>query len=73
MEKADKHPVLANIEPIATFIGIDYMAISDYIENFAEEDGLPTVRSVNSPLYKYSNFLIDYENLYGSGRVREVK
>lgn len=51
-------------------ISVDYMAMSTYLQAFTDTDGngIANIATANSPLNKYANFLIDYENPKGAGR-----
>ena len=73
LDNLDTYPELENLEVVATYITTDYLATAEYIKSFAEENGLPTIRSANSPLSKYTNYLINYEDYLGSGRISVVK
>ena len=55
---------------ILDFVGEDYMILADYLKAFKKGgDGYPHVSTENSPLYSYKNYLLDYKNPYGSGRI----
>ena len=49
----------------------DYLAFAAYVAAFADTDGdgLGDIASANSPLAAYENYLINYEDPAGSGRV----
>ena len=52
-------------ELILDYCDEDYMILAQYISAFKDN----VVNSENSPLSSYENYLINYENLYGSGRI----
>ena len=54
---------------VIDYVDEDYLTLSKYIQAFEEVDGMPHVVTKNSPLMKYENFLLDYENPYGAGRI----
>ena len=48
----------------------DYLVMAEYIKAFAkDQDGKPRIASRKSPLAACKNYLIDYENPRGSGRI----
>lgn len=57
------------------YVGEDYLILSQYFEAFAknEEDGWPHVSTENNPLSGYENYLIDYDNPAGSGRITIIR
>jgi len=56
----DKDP---NFEVVLTDVGIDNMALAEYIKAFEDSDGngLPNIASSTSPLAKYSSYPLNYE------------
>lgn len=52
-------------------ISEDYLAIAEYVKAFTDTDGdnLPNVSSAASPLTAYSGYVINYEDMNGSGRI----
>ena len=55
---------------ILDFVGEDYMILAEYLKAFKKgSDGYPHVSTENSPLSSYKNYLLDYKNPYGSGRI----
>lgn len=58
-----------NSEVILDYIAEDYMVLAEYMKSFTKSGDYPLVNNSNSPLNKYSNFLIDYENPNGAGRI----
>ena len=57
-------------EAVVDFVNEDYMVLAEYAKSFAVgEDGKPHINNANSPLAKYSNYLYDYEDPWGSDRL----
>lgn len=55
-----------NADNVQDYVMEDYMVLANYIQGF--ENGI--IGATNSPLAeKYPGFLIDYGNVYGSGRI----
>ncbi|MCR5350577.1 MAG: bifunctional metallophosphatase/5'-nucleotidase, partial [Acholeplasmatales bacterium] len=54
-------------ELVLDYIGEDYLVFADYLKAFDN-----SINNQNSPLKSYENYLYDYENPYGSGRIRMV-
>lgn len=52
-------------EVVLDYCDQDYMVLAKYIQAFKDN----IVNSANSPLQAYENYPINYENLYGSGRI----
>ena len=66
----DGFTMFTNSTIIENYVSEDYLVLSDYAKSFnVEKDNLPTINSANSPLNIYTNYLIDYENPYGSNRI----
>ena len=66
----DGMAMFKGIVPILDFVGEDYIILADYFKSFKKgKDGLPHVSTGNSPLKAYKNYLLDYENPLGSGRI----
>ncbi len=59
---------------VKDYIVEDYLALAAYTQSFADTDGdsYAEINSVNSPLYAYEGYRMDYENPEGSGRMTEV-
>ncbi len=57
---------------VKDYIVEDYMALSAYAKAFTDttEDGYADILSENSPLAKYADFLLCYEQPLGGGRIR---
>lgn len=53
------------------YVGEDYVILAEYMKAFEKKDGYPLINTKNSPLAKYSGYLLDYENPYGAGRITE--
>jgi len=51
-------------ELVLDYIGEDYLVFADYLKAFDN-----SINNQNSPLKSYENYLYDYENPYGSGRI----
>ena len=56
-------------ENIVDFVGEDYMILASFMESFKNLNGDSIVNNSNSPLKNYENYLLDYENPYGSKRI----
>ena len=58
-------------ELIKDYVSEDYLVMSSYAMMFGGVDGngLPHLASANSPLADYPDYLLDYENPYGAGRI----
>ena len=63
-----------NSKIIKDFAGEDCEVMADYLKAFKRGgDGFPHISTENSPLKSYENYLLDYENPYGSGRIKIKK
>lgn len=60
-----------NAELIKDFVSEDYLVTASYAMMFGgtDEEGLAHITSANSPLAAYPNYLINYEDINGSGRI----
>ena len=58
-------------ELIKDYVSEDYLVMSTYAMIFdgADAAGLPHLSSANSPLAAYPGYLLNYEQLYGAGRI----
>ena len=66
----DGMAMFKGIVPILDFVGEDYIILADYFKAFKKgKDGYPHISTGNSPLKSYKNYLLDYENPLGSGRI----
>ncbi|MCI5699402.1 MAG: bifunctional metallophosphatase/5'-nucleotidase [Lachnospiraceae bacterium] len=56
---------------VKDYCGEDYLIFAKYLENFggSDADGCPVISTANSPLSSYENYLLNYENPYGAGRI----
>lgn len=56
------------------YITEDYLCLAEYLKAFGgtDEEGYPHINTENSPLNTYENYMMDYDNPLGSGRV-EIK
>lgn len=61
-----------NCSVVIDFIGMDFEVMAEYMKNFTVKEEFPEICTKNSPLCTYKNYLLDYENPYGSGRI-EIK
>lgn len=52
-------------------LSADYLAVITYLESFTDTDSnnYANISTTTSPLYSLSNYLINYENPYGAGRI----
>lgn len=56
--------------PVVDFVDEDYIIVSKYLAAFAQgEDGMPHISTANSPLAAYENYLLNYEDPAGAGRI----
>lgn len=62
------------MELVMEGISEDYLALSAYVAAFTDTDdnGLGNIATANSPLASYENYLLDYENVLGSGRIENA-
>ncbi|MBB5226469.1 bifunctional metallophosphatase/5'-nucleotidase [Treponema ruminis] len=66
----DGFAMLANTKLVKDYVSEDYLMTSAYVKSFAKgEDGITHISTANSPLSSYKNYLLDYENPNGSGRI----
>ncbi len=66
----DGMAMFKGIVPVLDFVGEDYIILSDYFKSFKKgKDKFPHISTENSPLKSYKNYLLDYENPFGSGRI----
>ena len=66
----DGMAMFKGIIPILDFVGEDYIILADYFKSFKKgKDKYPHISTENSPLKAYKNYLLDYENPFGSGRI----
>lgn len=56
-------------ELVLDYVDEDYTVFAKYLMAFNKDNNVPRVNNANSPLKKYNNYLCDYENPYGSGRI----
>ncbi len=56
---------------IRDYIAEDYLALAAYAQAFTDSDGngYGNLSTENSPLSAYEGYLLNYENIYGSGRI----
>ena len=57
-------------ENVVDYVGEDYMILANYMASFKSSNGDVVVNNLNSPLKKYENYLLDYENPSGSSRIK---
>ncbi len=57
-----------NSETVVDYIEEDYMVLANFMASF-KSGNESIINNVNSPLKKYNNYLMDYENPSGSGRI----
>jgi len=66
----DGMAMFKGIVPVLDFVGEDYIILADYFKSFKKgKDKYPHISTGNSPLKSYKNYLLDYENPFGSGRI----
>jgi len=54
---------------VADYVATDSEILISYIKAFAQKEGYPHVNTENSPLASYENYLLDYKNPFGAGRI----
>lgn len=57
-------------ENVVDYVGEDYMILANYMASFKSSNGDVVINNLNSPLKKYENYLLDYENPAGSSRIK---
>lgn len=57
-------------ENVVDYVGEDYMILANYMASFKSSNGDVVINNLNSPLKKYENYLLDYENPTGSSRIK---
>lgn len=57
--------MLKDTNVVLDYVGEDYMIFAEYLAAFKDN----TINTKNSPLSSYENYMIDYENMYGAGRI----
>ncbi len=66
----DGFAMLGNTKLVKDYVNEDYLVTSSYVKAFTKgEDGKPHISTANSPLSAYKNYLINYENPTGAGRI----
>ena len=56
-------------ESIVDYIAEDYMILAEFMMAFKNSEGNAVINNANNPLKDYANYLLDYENPLGSGRI----
>ena len=70
----DGMTMFKNSKIIRDFVGEDHAVLANYLKAFKKgDDGFPHISTENSPMKSYENYLLDYENPYGSGRIKIKK
>ncbi len=66
--------MFSDVELIRDYIVEDYMALAAYAQAFTDSDGngYGNISTVNSPLYSYTGYLLNYESITGSGRITNI-
>ncbi len=57
--------MVSDAELVLDYCGEDYMVFAQYLEAFNNS----SISTENSPLLHYQNYMIDYEHIYGAGRI----
>ena len=66
----DGYSMLVDNEVVQDYVLEDYLILVEYAYTFEKgSDGYPLISSATSPLNAYTNYLINYENVHGSGRI----
>ena len=66
----DGYTMLKDTVPVIDYVGEDYVICAEFAAGFAGEgDGFPHISNKSSPMTKYKNYIFDYENPTGSGRM----
>jgi len=60
---------LADCECVLSNVGPEAEIVVEYVNNFKKEGEFAKINSANSPLADYKNYLMNYENPYGSERI----
>lgn len=69
-EKGDGFDMFEGAKKVMDSSIEDFMVCAEYAKKFkAGANGLPEISSKNSPLASWKNYLLDYENYNGSGRI----
>ena len=71
LDCGDGFNMFGGAEKVLDGFAEDYLAFAAYMAAFTDEDGdgLGNITSANSPLAAYRNYLINYEDPAGSGRI----
>ncbi len=70
----DGFAMLSNAKLVKDYVGEDYLMTAAYAKAFAKgQDGKSHISSKNSPLSSWKNYLLDYENPLGSGRITIIE
>ena len=71
LDCGDGFDMFGEAEKVLDGFAEDYLAFAAYVAAFADTDGdgLGDIASANSPLAAYENYLINYEDPAGSGRI----
>ena len=59
-------------ELVVDYVGQDYIVLSEYIKSFNGKGDKAVINTKNSPLFAYKNYLLDYENPLGAGRINII-
>ena len=66
----DGFAMFGNVKLVKDYVSEDFLVAASYAKAFAKgSDGKPHLSTKNSPLASYKNYLLDYENPMGSGRI----
>lgn len=69
-QMGDGFAMFGNTTLLKDYCGEDYLVAASYAKAFAKgADGKPHINTKGSPLNSYKNYMIDYENPNGSGRI----
>ena len=69
-EMGDGFAMFEGAKAIKNYAGEDFIIAADYAKAFAKgTDGMPAISSKNSPLASCKNYLLNYENPTGAGRI----
>lgn len=72
--KGDGFNMLGNTVLVKDYVAVDYLALSAYVQSFKDTDGngLADLSTANSPLAAYEGYLLNYEDINGSGRISVI-
>jgi 2',3'-cyclic-nucleotide 2'-phosphodiesterase (5'-nucleotidase family) len=74
IEGGDGFEMFKRARPVSKKLETDYVALAEYAKAFEKgHNGVPRIKSANSPLAKLKEYPISYEKPEGSGRITILK